>query len=314
MRRLPKKSSEVSSGLSRTLPGRPIKGLRTGNPPLPWLLSRRPKRRAPCLDDLADQYLAYYKATRSPASYGVAQSRLARFRLRFGTQSADDLTPGKLERWAAEQKWSPSATRGVLTVINSFLNWCVREKLIAENPVSGLYKPQMGRRTLLLNDFQVKRLTEEAKPDLKVMIQLLEATGARPHVLCQMQASNIDWEKGVAVMRSKGRQYLVYLPPVWLDYLRDMARRFPSGPLLRTDRGKAWKPNGLRQRLDRLGAGLGIRVYPYAFRHRYATRKLAEGCAPAVVAALLNHTDLTMISRHYSHVGSMHDLLRKAVE
>ncbi|WP_152054501.1 tyrosine-type recombinase/integrase, partial [Tautonia marina] len=64
----------------------------------------------------------------------------------------------------------------------------------------------------------------------------------------------------------------------------------------------------------RLSKRTGIYVYAYAFRHRFATRKLAEGVAPAVVAQLMNHSDLSMISKHYSHIGTMHSLMRDAID
>ncbi|WP_152053292.1 tyrosine-type recombinase/integrase, partial [Tautonia marina] len=214
----------------------------------PPIASDLPLERPRDIDALVDICLAYYKATRSNNSWTVAKARLSKFRKRFGTYAPEKLTPGQLERWSREQGWSSSGSRGVLTVVNAFLNWCEREKLIAENPVAGVHKPSMERRTLLLTDDQVKRLLEVAPDDLKIMMQLLDSTVARPHLLCTMQASHIDWNNGIAKMRSKGKQYLLYLPKCWLDYLRVMARRFPDGPLLRTQRGKPWTPNGLRQR------------------------------------------------------------------
>lgn len=52
----------------------------------------------------------------------------------------------------------------------------------------------------------------------------------------------------------------------------------------------------------------------YAMRHSYATSALRAGVTPEELRLLLGHQDLSMIAKHYSHLGSDSDHIREAAK
>ncbi|MCI0457183.1 MAG: hypothetical protein L0Z62_09415 [Gemmataceae bacterium] len=67
-----------------------------------------------------------------------------------------------------------------------------------------------------------------------------------------------------------------------------------------TRRGKPWSFDALKKRWWRVQKRTGIKACLYQYRHAFASRAINETNAnPAHVAALLGHTDLTMLLKHY---------------
>jgi integrase/recombinase XerD len=71
--------------------------------------------------------------------------------------------------------------------------------------------------------------------------------------------------------------------------------------------------SGVQQLVRELGARSGIakRVHPHVFRHSAATWMLRRGMNPLLVAKVLGHESLAMITRTYSHltVDDAHEAL-----
>ncbi len=75
--------------------------------------------------------------------------------------------------------------------------------------------------------------------------------------------------------------------------------------------------SGVQQLVRDLGAkaGLSKRVHPHVFRHSAATWMLRRGTNPLLVAQMLGHESLAMITRTYSHltVDDAHEALMAAL-
>ena len=69
--------------------------------------------------------------------------------------------------------------------------------------------------------------------------------------------------------------------------------------------------DALNCRFCRLKKQLGVKYACYSLRHGFATRKLEDGLDHLTVAALMGHSDGTMVARVYSHLGDRPDYLRE---
>jgi integrase len=60
-------------------------------------------------------------------------------------------------------------------------------------------------------------------------------------------------------------------------------------------------------------AGLKGKIL-YGLRHSFATAGLVAGVSDTQVAALLGHSNTTMLHKHYSHIGEQYRILTAAVK
>ena len=74
--------------------------------------------------------------------------------------------------------------------------------------------------------------------------------------------------------------------------------------------------NAVRLQMTRLRRKLGLPedLCAYLARHGFGTRAILNGVNPAVVAELMGHNSLEMVSKVYVHLADQHQHLRDAVE
>ena len=80
--------------------------------------------------------------------------------------------------------------------------------------------------------------------------------------------------------------------------------------------GEPWTMNAVRLQIARLRTKLGLPadLCAYLARHGFGTRAILQGVNPAVVAELMGHTSLEMVSKVYVHLADQHEHLKSAVE
>lgn len=157
-----------------------------------------------------------------------------------------------------------------------------------------------------------------ASPALGNVLLALHQTGARPGEVISVTAAEFYPEQGLWVLDKhktahKGRQRIVYLTPEVTSLCKELAQRYPEGPLFRNAHGKPWyDSNYLAQRLRALHKRLGVQgVIPYGYRHGFATDALSRGVADAVVAELLGHSGTAMLHKHSAHLTARSQALRE---
>jgi integrase len=162
-------------------------------------------------------------------------------------------------------------------------------------------------------------LLEKATRAFGLFLRVLYATGARPGEVARITAENFDPDAGLVRLRQhktahKGKVRVVYLPPETVALLSELARRYPSGPLLRNTRGEPWTGKALVKAMLAARGRAGIdRAICYGYRHTFATDALSQGVPDAQVAELLGHSGTAMLHRHYSHLTAKTKVLREAL-
>jgi integrase len=266
---------------------------------------------------LADLWLAHSRLRHKPATASGNASRLRLAVRTFGRLKVAQIEPQAIQAWLAAHPRSPSTHRAWVVTLRSAIRWARSAGHLPPDcdPLAGLRLPADTCRERTLTAAERRTIDDAACPEFRLLLRALWLSGARPHVLYDLEARHIDWRAGVAIVPSKGRPYTLTLTPDLAAMLKPLAVRSPTGPLLRSTRGGRWTRNAVRCQFRRLAQRTGIEgVTAYAYRHSFATDALERGEKPAVVAALLNHRDLSMLSRYYNHVGKRHEVLRQAAQ
>ena len=175
-----------------------------------------------------------------------------------------------------------------------------KEGAPASNPILGIRKPPIKSRgsEAVVSEADHARLMEtpSLSPPLRDVLFALRESGARPGEVTSVTAADFLPEQGVWILakhktaHKTGKPRIVYLyanarpPPL------ELAKNGPpEGPLFRNAHGQPWHKIGLGKRVRELRLKLGIkgRLFPYCYRHEWATTALANGVPDAHVAELL---------------------------
>lgn len=163
------------------------------------------------------------------------------------------------------------------------------------------------------------QLLAAATPQLRLVLTLLHATGARPGEVCGFTAENFDAAAGVVKLAEHktdhtGRVRRIFLPAEAVEVLKGQVLKYRSGPLLRNRLGRAWTGKAVAWQVNRLCLKVGVKAIPYGYRHTFATDALAQGVPDAQVAQQLGHGSTAMLHRHYLHLGSKARVMAEALK
>lgn len=112
----------------------------------------------------------------------------------FGTMDVDSLSVDVIERWLRTSDWGDTTRNHVIGVLNVFFAWCIRRKLIQNNPMTGVTKPPRRSRgdEAIITRENHERLLTAATPQFRKVLVILHATGARPSEVSAITAENFD--------------------------------------------------------------------------------------------------------------------------
>ena len=243
----------------------------------------------------------------------------------FGDRHPSAVTAADLERWAEDGRtprgkpWSSTTRHVYLTIAAGFLRWCGHPVDVDRPPV------ESRGADVVLTDEQFERVLGAYREcnggDFVPLMRVLRETGARPGELVGLTAETVDWSNGCVILakhktaKKTKRKRIVYFNAAAVAVLESQRTRHGSGPLFRTTHGRAYTVDEITRRMQFLSKRVGFRAIAYgAGRHSFATRALCNGIPDTVVAALLGHTDTSMVHSHYSHVAENSRILRAAAE
>jgi integrase len=228
------------------------------------------------------------------------------------TFSTSDLKPFHVYNWVdAHPDWSVNYRRGALVAVQRVFNWAEKIGHLDRNPVRHLEKPQATRKEQVLPEKHYKMMLKETKDQaFKDVLTFAWETGARPEEIvaimpeqCNLKTARIEIEPNDAKGKKKWR--VIYMTDTAKAIV---ARRLKIAKtyLFENTQGRQWNPYSTGCRFYRFVPKLKTRYSLYTFRHTFATRMLEAGMDSLTVSSLLGHSDLSMLSKHYSHVGDKH--------
>jgi integrase len=268
-------------------------------------------------DLLVRDAVAAFIADRTPrvAAVTLAGYRwyLGEFAAKWGTVPVGKLDPRDVETDALGRAWGPDSKRNYLCAAEGVMRFAGRPVRF-EKPARG----SAGAKAVV-----PKRVYHmavgAARGDLRALLEVLWATGARPSEVSGLTAEQIDWHNSSASLSvhktaRKGKPRVLFFPAPALAVLRKQRERHGAGLLFRNRHGRRWGCKPLTQAVWRLGKRVGHPLTLYGFRHAYATDALSAGVPDTHVAALLGHSGTAMLHKHYSHVNQNSKLLKGAAE
>lgn len=255
-----------------------------------------------------------------PATHARYKFDAEAFCAACGGEPATSLTPAAVAAWLHARPNNDTTKAIMLRSLSAVLGRAVALGLLPTNPARSVPRPRSRSRSAsaVISPEDHAKLLAAATPQLRLVLALLHATGARPGEVCGITAENFDAANGVVVLTTHktdrtGRPRLLFLTPEAVELLTAQRAKFPTGSLLRSTKGVPWRSRSLVQAMRKLRKKAGVpNAIAYGYRHTLATDALAKGVPDATVAALLGHTSTVVLHANYSHLTSRARTLREA--
>ncbi len=226
----------------------------------------------------------------------------------------DELAVDVVRDWIEDQRARGLADHSITTRVRSlraWTHWLTEEEWLDKDPLRRLKVPKSGDKAKeTLHPEEVDKLlatcdkkTATGRRDFAIML-LLFSTGLRATELTSLQAEDVDWTRGlIVVRRGKGGKYRVV--PLGPKVERALDRYLDgraTGPLFVTDDGEPMTFTTLRELLRRRGKKAGVKANPHKWRHSAAIQYLRSGGRVETLRAMLGHSTLDM-TLHYARIA-----------
>lgn len=274
---------------------------------------------------LCEKYLAWCKNHRAPRSYEWYEGHIKNFLAFHGDGHdfpATELKPYHIIEWIdSKPTWGNTYKRGAIVAIQRVYNWAEEMGYITATPLRKIKKPPATRRETYMqfSDFEEILAKLTTTDPFRDLLQFVWFTGCRPQEVRHIEPRHVEIDKERIVFpaeESKGKRAkcIIYLSGVALEIIqRLLADETSGGKLFKNTRGDPWTKYSICNRFHRLSQATGKRMFCYAARHGFGTRKLVQGHDHLTVAALMGHTDGSMLAKVYSHIDQDTAHLKKAL-
>lgn len=273
---------------------------------------------------LITKYSAWCSKHRAPRSCDWYSGYLNNFLLYPGIADleASAMKPFRVSEWVdSKTKWGPTYSRGAIVAVQRVWNWAVEQGHLDASPLTRMKKPSSRQREIYMKpeDFQqILGLLAEDDP-FRDLFLFIWYTGCRPQEARAIEPRHVELNKERIVFpveESKGKRLkrIIYLQGIPLEIINRLMAENRTGKLFLNKRGTAWTKYAVCNRMLRISKVIGRKMFAYAARHGFATRKLVQGHDHLTVAALMGHCDGSQLARCYSHISEDREHLNKALE
>jgi integrase len=159
---------------------------------------------------------------------------------------------------------------------------------------------------------------EQAGGPFRDVLRAMWLTGARPKEVRDLKWTQVEKGRWVIVRhktsRKVGKPRVIYLDDEMTQMMARLRGNGHAHVFLNTE-GEPWTMNAVRLQVYRLkkALGLGQDVCAYLCRHGFGTRAVLKGANTSVVAELMGHASLDMVSKVYVHLADQQQHLSEAV-
>jgi integrase len=271
------------------------------------------KKSSPVFEEVAEDYLTYYRANRRPRS--VARHHLAFQVLTpfFGGKRLEDITPFLIERYKRMRKDAGRKDATInreLACLKNLFTMAITWGKARENPVKQvrLFREDNGR-TRFLTAEEERRVLAACRPTLTPVVMTALHTGLRTSELLALTWQDVDFQRRTITVQASyaknGETRSVPMTATVFTALRALSgAAAPSAAVFVTARGTPYRT--LRKVfLDACRRAGVTEVTFHDLRHTFASRLVMAGVDLPTVQALMGHKTIAMTMR-YTHLAPDH--------
>jgi len=227
--------------------------------------------------------------------------------------------PGQRHKLGSPPRpWGPTSVYNARKIAFRVFSWAKKEGLLAENPLIGMERPKPPPRQRAMSESEFNQLYQQAGGPFRDFLRALYLSGARPKELRDLRWLQVREDRWVLTKhktsKKVGSPRIVYLDAEMQEMMARLKGNGSEHVFLNTE-GNPWTMNAVRLQVWRLKKALGLAddICAYLCRHGFGTRAIMNGVNPVVVAELMGHNSLEMVSRVYVHLADQHSHLSEAV-
>ncbi len=267
---------------------------------------------------LCEAFLRWSKLHHADDTYRNHAFYIQSFAEACGQLLVKDLKVFHVTRWVdGKTAWKETSAYNARRFVFRVFTWAKEQGMIAKNPLEGLKKGKPNPRMRALSVDEYNLLLKEAKGEFKTFLYALRQTGARPKEVRTVQWKHVKTDRWVFPEHKTDehttKPRTVYLTPPMQKLMQKLPKNSPY--VFLNKRGKPWTTNAVRLQIARIKKKLGLSadVCAYLVRHGWGTQAILNGTNPAVVAELMGHSSLEMVSKVYVHLADQHAHLQDAM-
>lgn len=213
----------------------------------------------------------------------------------------------------AEEDIAPPTFNNRLVYLRTFLNWCVKEGYISENPIAGIKKRKDEGRVVNIDAEILRELME--LPDQKTfaglrdyaLILLTLDTGIRPKEALSLVPVDFNPQALEIYITAKVAKTRVSRTLPISDHTAKAIKRVlavrlaewgPDVPIFCTWDGGRMTRHTWGDRIEMYSKKLGVHIRPYDLRHAFALEFLRGGASAFALQRTLGHADMKMTQRY----------------
>ena len=197
-----------------------------------------------------------------------------------------------------------------LSDIKAVLNWAVRRKMIAFNPIEKYEMPKRDDEVILYpGENEINAILNHSAPHLVRAISISYYTGLRPgeKELYSMKWHHVDFRANTILVKSakKGAKYKHRIVPLHPEFTATLKQWYdednsPNGSIIHY-RGKRVRSLKKSFATAKQKAGVTRRLRLYDFRHCFASLLLKNSADLKATSELLGHSRTDTTTRIYQH-------------
>jgi len=271
------------------------------------------KKPSPRLDDIVEEYFAYYRANRRPRSMIRHETSWHAIQPLLGTKRLDEISPLDLERYRRQRKHvgrSDVTINRELAFLRHVYNMAITWGKATDNPVKKVrFARENNGRIRMLSPDEEAQLLAQCAPHLKPLVITALHTGFRASELLSLTWGDIDFRRRVITVRAayskNGESRSIPMNDVLTTTLKAVKMEASTeGSVFRTPQGGPYR--NFRTAFERAVQQAGLEDFTFHdLRHTFASRLVMAGVDLPTVKELLGHKGIAMTLR-YTHLSTDH--------
>lgn len=274
--------------------------------------------------ELSDKYLLWCKNHREVRTHEWYSNYINMFNTYPGIAEtpAYELKPYQVQEWIDSHgdNWGSTYKGNAVVAIKRIFTWAEELGHGEGNPIRKLKKSPAQPRKIYMKpeDYAAILYNVDEGDPFRELVKFVWMTGCRPQEVRHIESRHVDLARERIVfpaIESKGKRQerVIHLEGESAEMIKALVTKYPEGKLFRNKDGTAWTKFALCNRYQRISKVIGKRMFCYATRHGFGTRKLIQKHDCITVAALMGHTDGTMLAKVYSHIAEDDKHLKDAL-